>query len=358
MAGDVGGSGVPLLCVDKKETELDHGWLSMDTSNSEDKRVVDSPTHRRTLSWNCRRSGKISPTRGQGSNRDPGPQHSENLEPHQKVCRGLTHSVGSKGYCKNEAKKNSTKHDHQPAAKSGSSWWNWKLRGSRSRETSPTRDNRGSDACDASSSSTLNVKKLLDAPEMKTCYLSTDSLPSKERRSFFKEFKSHSKESKSPYKEKRSSYEKSRSRSKELRNFFKEYRSASKEEDIIISVADQHYLSTSPLPKDSSARSSPKERPSSPSFCFVRPASPCSLLSSFGSSFKSLKKSPSSTCTSLVSSPVAASLRVDSAILWSSAHAFHPPSLVVDMDVGVLLCCLIAFIFNSIKKIPCNICCK
>ena len=52
---------------------LEHGWLrtSMDPPSPELGGLANDgiATHKRSLSWNCRRSGKISPTRNKGSNK-------------------------------------------------------------------------------------------------------------------------------------------------------------------------------------------------------------------------------------------------------------------------------------------------
>ena len=340
----------------------DHGWLraSMDPPSHDHGGNKDA-AHRRTLSWNCRRSGKISPTRG-GSieqqddyKRIEVPPISQVSDGGSKTKKGLNvrkpvkvEARASDGACRSHSSKSGS---------SGNWWTNWKLRGSKSRESSPTKDNNSSfesylpltrspSHAGRVQGNSLGVKDLLDAGNCPSLYISAESKPqTKERRSFFKEFRSHSKETKSPSKEKRSNFKKARSRSKELRSFFRECRSVSKDEpsssynlDIITRPLspslDPHHLSTSPSLKDSSTKSSPKDRPSSPSFSFHRPPSPCSFLQAFGQSFKNSIKSPSSTSTSLVTSPVSSSAyRVDSAILWSSAHVFNPPSLVINLDV-------------------------
>ncbi|KAF2360501.1 hypothetical protein FHG87_008743 [Trinorchestia longiramus] len=333
-----------------------HGWLrsTMDPPKWEDDDGRStSGHHRRALSWSCRRSGKISPTSRKGHCRDGGAdtalggQDVEHDDGHRRVP---TRRASSKkeGKCGGRAE---VRLEGRTSTKSGGSWWNRKMKGSKSRESSPTREGTSFEVavptthpCVAEESNlglTLDVKSSASAQEFSSLFLSTDAAHNKEKRSFFKEFKSHSKECKTPTKEKRSNFKKYQSRSKELRKLFREYRSVSKEEQSshtfetrrsLTPTFDSNHLTTSYLTKSCSLRSSSSERPSSPGLNFVRPPSPCCFLTTLGSSLRSHKKSPSSTCTSLVTSPVSSSFRVDSAILWSSAQIFSPPSLVIDID--------------------------
>lgn len=362
--------------LDTSGSRCGHGWLScameppkLEGSAGPRRPNTDDPHHRRALSWSCRRSsGKISPTGRKDAGGPPSFESGDcdirlEIDDDHRYCVPVRRATSKReGKCGSKAE---VRVDGRPHTKTGGSWWNRKIKGSKSRETSPTREGASielpvppvrpslSSSNDGGHGLTLDVKGCLSGHEHSNNYLTTENILTKEKRSFFKEFKSHSKD-KTPPKEKRSNFKKYQSRSKELRNFFKEYRSVSKEEPSSRTVEsrrsltptfDSNHLSTSHLTKSCSLRSPSRDRPPSPSRSFVRPSSPCYFLSTLSSSFRCNKKSPSSTSTSLVTSPVSSSFRVDSAILWSSAHIFSPPSLVIDVDVRDNLT-LILFLFQ------------